>query len=142
MIGSQAKGMVDPHPMVTVGKRRDAAQEVRSMPRKGDDANGQLDHRDSGGAVGAGGALASAATPDGDLHYRVLFQSMREGFALCEAIWDESGRLKDYTILEINPALQAMLGVGPEVIGARLAERPVDSRWLAVCERALLGDEP
>ena len=44
-----------------------------------------------------------------DQHYESLFMAMSEGFALCESILDDSGKLVDYLILEINPALQAML---------------------------------
>ena len=53
----------------------------------------------------------------GDPLYEALFQSMSEGFALCEALGDERRPLADYRILEINPALRAMLGVGPEARG-------------------------
>jgi two-component sensor histidine kinase len=68
---------------------------------------------------------------------------MSEGFALCEAIWDEAGALADYRIIEINPALQAMLGVGPEVTGTRLSDSgSKDARWLAVCQRAMATGEP
>ncbi|MHB8530784.1 MAG: sensor histidine kinase [Caulobacteraceae bacterium] len=77
-----------------------------------------------------------------DWQYRALFEAMSEGFALCEPIWDGKGKLVDYRIIEINPALQAMLGVGPEVAGRRASEGPpLPSAWLAVCERAFRGGE-
>jgi two-component sensor histidine kinase len=67
---------------------------------------------------------------------------MSEGFALCEPIWRD-GRLADYRIIEINPALQGMLGVGPEAAGTLLSEGgPVNRPWLEVCERVLLEGEP
>src|SRR5471030_3342680 len=56
---------------------------------------------------------AGALRKERDQRYETLFQTMTEGFSLCEAIRDEAGHLTDYEILEINPALQAMLGVGP-----------------------------
>jgi PAS domain-containing protein len=72
------------------------------------------------------------------LHYRQLFEAMSEGFALVEAIRDAEGRLTDYTILKINPALQRMLGVGPNVVGTRLTQggQP-DPRWLKACDTVL-----
>lgn len=77
------------------------------------------------------------------LQYRQLFDAMSEGFALVEVIRGAGGRLTDYTILEINPALQRMLGVGPEVVGRRLTEGgEPDPRWLKACEAALNAGKP
>lgn len=78
-----------------------------------------------------------------DQHYESLFMAMSEGFALCESILDDSGKLVDYLILEINPALQAMLGVGPEVAGTTLSDGPpTGRRWLAVCDEVFRTGEP
>ena len=71
-------------------------------------------------------------------HYDTLIERMNEGFALCEAIWGEDGRLADYTILEINPALQRMLGVGPEAAGSKYgAGADPQAAWLTLCERVM-----
>ncbi|HEY5290509.1 MAG TPA: histidine kinase dimerization/phosphoacceptor domain -containing protein [Caulobacteraceae bacterium] len=92
--------------------------------------------------------LASAlrsrdALNEHSLHYSTLFETIPEGFAVCEAIRDASGRLVDYTIIEINPALRRLLGVGPEAAGSRLTESPRDwTRWLQVCDRVLTTGEP
>jgi two-component sensor histidine kinase/PAS domain-containing protein len=76
-------------------------------------------------------------------HYDTLFETMFEGFALCEAIWDEEGRLADYVILEINPALRRMLGVGSEVVGSRYSEGNEDGHaWLALCGKVMRSGEP
>jgi two-component sensor histidine kinase len=73
-----------------------------------------------------------------DSQYRFLFQNMAEGYALCDAIRDQSGNLIDYIIVEINPALQKMLGVGPEVIGTTLSASGNDSEaWLQLCDAVL-----
>ena len=62
---------------------------------------------------------------------------------MCEAIWDEQGRLADYTILELNTALQRMLGVGPEAVGTRLSDgRGGSPEWLRLCERVLKTGQP
>ncbi len=86
------------------------------------------------------GALAQR-----NLDFDILFQTMSEGFALCEAIRDDRGRLVDYVVLEMNPALQRMLGVGPEVIGRKLSdsEANVDwGVWLRICDRVLKTGSP
>jgi two-component sensor histidine kinase len=76
------------------------------------------------------------------LHYATLFETVPEGFAICEGILDGDGRLVDYIVLEINPALQRLLGVGPDAVGSRLTDSPGDwSRWLKVCERVLTSGE-
>ena len=74
--------------------------------------------------------LSRDALAEQTLHYRILFETMSEGFAVCEAIRDESGALVDYTVAEINPALQRMLGVGPESVGSTdlIASRAVCCR--------------
>jgi two-component sensor histidine kinase len=77
------------------------------------------------------------------LTYDALLENMTEGFAMCEAIWDERRRLADYTILELNPALQRMLGVGPEAVKTRLSDSPGDrTDWLKLCDRVLKTGHP
>jgi two-component sensor histidine kinase/PAS domain-containing protein len=75
--------------------------------------------------------------------YDGLFGMMSEGFALCDAIRDDQGRLADYVVVQMNPALQRMLGVGPEAVGGKFSAVPGDqSAWLALCERVLKTGEP
>jgi two-component sensor histidine kinase len=77
------------------------------------------------------------------LHYVTLFETIPEGFAVVEAIRDNEGRLVDYTVVEINPALRRLLGVGPEAIGARMTDSPGDWRaWLSLCDRVLSTGAP
>ena len=77
------------------------------------------------------------------LSFDALLANMHEGFAMCEAIWDEQGSLSDYTILELNDALQRMLGVGREAVGTRLSDSPGDrTDWLRLCERVLTTGAP
>jgi two-component sensor histidine kinase/PAS domain-containing protein len=78
-----------------------------------------------------------------NLRYATLFETVPEGFAVCEAIRGENGKLVDYTIIEINPALQRVLGVGPEVVGSRLSAARYDwTRWLQLCDHVLTTGEP
>jgi two-component sensor histidine kinase len=91
----------------------------------------------------SGAAPDLAALVDRQLGFDALLENMAEGFAMCEAIWDERGRLSDYTILELNAALQRMLGVGPEAVGTKLSDSPGDrSDWLKLCERVLKTGRP
>jgi PAS domain S-box-containing protein len=86
---------------------------------------------------------ALAALAERQLGLDALLENMAEGFAMCEAIWDPQGRLIDYTILEMNPALLRMLGVGPEAVGTKLSDSPRDrSKWLQLCERVLKTGKP
>ncbi len=43
--------------------------------------------------------------------YRTLFETMAQGFCICEIIFDENGKPKDYRFLEINPAFEKMTGL-------------------------------
>jgi len=88
-------------------------------------------------------ARSRDALSERNLYYATLFDIIPEGFAVCEAIRNRDGRLVDYTIVEINPALRRLLGVGPEVVGSRLTDSPADwTRWLEVCDRVLTTGDP
>jgi two-component sensor histidine kinase len=77
------------------------------------------------------------------LAFDALLENMTEGFAMCEAIWDAQHHLADYTILELNPALQRMLGVGPEAVGTKLsAGAAYRTDWLRLCDHVLKTGEP
>jgi hypothetical protein len=88
--------------------------------------------------------MATANDPGGlARRYRAVFESMYEGFAICEAIYDDSGRLVDYVISEANPVYLKRAPGGEGGVGRRLSELPLplDSDWLAACARALKGGE-
>jgi two-component sensor histidine kinase len=85
----------------------------------------------------------AAALAERLLSFDALLENMTEGFAMCEAIWDAQDRLADYTILELNPALQQMLGTGPEAVGTKLSDSAGDwTDWLKLCDRVLRTGEP
>ena len=46
-----------------------------------------------------------------EVRYRMLFDTMTEGFALHEIITDERGRPCDYRFLEVNPAFERLTGL-------------------------------
>src|SRR5690606_6720686 len=80
--------------------------------------------------------------PNADARYRVLFESMSEGFLVCEAIRDASGKLTDYWIRDANPAFQANLT--DTLVGKRIRQvRPdVSEEWLRTCDRVLTRGKP
>ncbi len=47
---------------------------------------------------------------------RSLYASMREGVALHEIVYDDSGLAVDYTILDMNPAYEAILGLNRALV--------------------------
>ncbi len=55
--------------------------------------------------------------------YRSLFESIEEGFSLCEVVRDDTGRVIDFRHLEVNPAMEKLSGLKPEnTIGRRMTE--------------------
>lgn len=73
----------------------------------------------------------------------VLFDAMREGMVLCEAIRDEDGRVVDYWIRRANPAYLRGVG-GKDIIGRRWREvRPeITQNWFDTCGRVLQRQKP
>jgi PAS domain S-box-containing protein len=65
-------------------------------------------------------------------NYRQIFESMREGFAIAEMVFDEEGRPVDYVILEIDRTYERQSGLSPEqVVGRRVTELlpAIEQRW-------------
>jgi len=53
--------------------------------------------------------------------FRAIFGSLTEGVALHELVKDEYGRIRDYRILDVNPAYQLNTGLDPSIALGRLA---------------------
>ena len=66
-----------------------------------------------------------------EARYRTLFETMTEGFVLCELLRDEAGRAVDIRWLECNPALERLTGLKHEqVVGHRVSEVfPEECEW-------------
>jgi PAS domain S-box-containing protein len=58
--------------------------------------------------------------------YRRLFESLPDGAAVLEPVFDRAGAAVDYVLLEVNPAFQRLMAVGDdEVSGRRLSDFPL-----------------
>jgi PAS domain S-box-containing protein len=53
--------------------------------------------------------------------YRALFNSIEQGFAILELLYDDTGTANDYRFLEVNPALERLTGLR-DVVGKRICE--------------------
>ena len=76
--------------------------------------------------------------------YRMLFNAMREGFALCELLLDAQGRPRDLRILDANPAFETATGLNPaDLIGKTVFELfpTLDRSWLEILGQVALGGE-
>jgi len=63
------------------------------------------------------------ALHESEQRYRTLYTSTNEGLALHEIIYDESGRALDYTIVDVNPAFESIVGIEREnVIGKKASD--------------------
>lgn len=76
--------------------------------------------------------------------YQLLFETMSEGFVLCEPIRDQAGRLVDYRFLKANPAFLRGFRVGSDILGRRFKELRPDATpaWFANFEAAVESGEP
>ena len=67
-------------------------------------------------------ARAERALRRSEEKYRSLFESIDEGVATIEVLFDEQDKAIDYEVLEINAAHEGMSGMGREIIGKRISE--------------------
>lgn len=85
-----------------------------------------------------------AALRESERHYRLLFESMEEGFALAELIWDEDGQPTDWRYLEVNEAwAQTGLPVSAAVgRTAREVNPQLESDWIDTYARVVQTGQP
>lgn len=85
------------------------------------------------------------ALRDSEAHYRNLFNTMSEGFALHELICDAEGRPCNYRFLEVNPAYERLTGLhATEVIGRTVLDvmPGTEPMWIERFGRVALTGEP
>jgi PAS domain S-box-containing protein len=84
---------------------------------------------------------AEAALRDSEARYRELFNSMTEGFALHEIIFDAKGLPCDYRFLDLNPAFEQLTGLKRENVVGALQSHVLpdeDPFWLETYSRVAL----
>ena len=83
---------------------------------------------------------AEEALRAGEERYRRLFESMAEGFALHEMIFDDRGQPVDYRFLEVNPAFGQLTGLDPgAILGKTVREviPEVEPSWIETYGRVV-----
>jgi len=76
-----------------------------------------------------------AALRASEERYRLLFQSLQEGFYLAEAIFEDQGKCCDAVYLDVNPAFERLMGLSrDQIIGKRVRELVpgIKPEWLDV----------
>ena len=77
--------------------------------------------------------------------YRLLFETMTEGFALDEIIWDADGKACDLRYMLVNPAFEVQTGLKAEdIIGRTTLEVFPDAEqvWFERYGQVVLTGEP
>ncbi len=67
--------------------------------------------------------------------YRSLFEKMEEGLLVGELIYDQNGDATDWRYIELNPALESMIGLQSEQVSGKTrlqAFGEVDAYWLTI----------
>lgn len=75
--------------------------------------------------------------------YRTLFESIDQGFCICEMLFDENNKPDDYRVLIINPAYETMTGLR-EATGktARLLVPNLEAFWFETYGRVVQTGKP
>jgi PAS domain S-box-containing protein len=75
--------------------------------------------------------------------YRTLFESIDEGFCICEMLFDQKGEPQDYRFLEVNPIFEMMTGL-KRATGKTARELVPDLEpfWFQTYGRVVMTGEP
>lgn len=86
---------------------------------------------------------AEESLRESEERYRTLFETMDEGFCLCEMIFDRDGKPFDYRFLEINPAFEKMTGlINAEGKTARELIPNLEPHWFELYGKVVTSGEP
>ncbi len=86
---------------------------------------------------------AEAALRDSEARFRLLFESIDEGFCIVEVLFDAAGKPADYRFLEVNPAFERHTGLAGAVGTTMRALVPDhEEHWFETYGRIALTGEP
>jgi PAS domain S-box-containing protein len=87
-------------------------------------------------------ARAEQVSRDAAAKYRSLFDSIDEGFAILQVLFDDAGRTRDFIFVEINRAFQRQTGVA--ATGKRALELApnVQQWWIEVFGKVAITKQP
>ncbi len=100
-------------------------------------ANGRAFYDENGKAASFDGITqditarkrAEADLRASEARYRTLFETMAEGFVLCELVRDHQGRAIDIRWLECNPALERLTGLSRDQVIGHCASEIFPDEW-------------
>lgn len=78
--------------------------------------------------------------------YRMLFNSIDQGFCLLRMLFDETGKPIDYRFLEVNPVFEKMTGIpNNQAVSEKTARQlipNIEDKWIETYGRIALTGEP
>jgi PAS domain S-box-containing protein len=87
--------------------------------------------------------LANLALQTSEAKYRTLFESMDEGWCICQMLFDEHGTPNDYRFIEVNSAFGNLTGLtGAVGQTARELVPDLEAEWFEIYGRVALTGEP
>jgi|GEM_PF-1567755 len=86
---------------------------------------------------------AETALHESEEKYRMLFESIDQGFCIIEMIFDEHGKAADYTFLEVNPVFESQTGL-KDAAGKRMRDlQPAhEEHWFAIYGNVVKTQHP
>src|SRR4028119_259447 len=89
--------------------------------------------------------LAEERIRQSEESYRMLFNSIDQGFCLFEMLFDDAGKAVDYRFLEVNPVFEKMTGIpNREALSGKTARQLVpnlEDKWVEVYGQIALTGE-
>lgn len=86
-----------------------------------------------------------AALRKSEGNFRALFNTMQEGFALWEIVYNEDHQLIDLKFLDVNPTFEKNIGISrSQLIGKRITEQKVfiEDYWFTIFNNVMKTGQP